>query len=292
LLDEAMPSSDRQPRDRPGQRHWRLTLLSTGKAWSPKVARAVRKRVGEFQEAGIGGVDLYLASFDPAWGEFSKHWPRSRGTRAEKPRALRNKREQKLFVETWDPYAVSLEDALNAARREVKRWRLEQLTHAKTKVALDPLTSWFVLAWFAFRAPVLPYDEALCLARAVGLDLDAEVIGRVAEEKGSDLHIWDSGTQAAQNALGAADGSRAIVDAVRHAAHFARTLTLDSARELLVNEGVPNDPLFFATLEAILELPPVGKAFSQVERNGDLGARRQRRRCSGESPSVGLLGAG
>ena len=238
----------------------------------PQVARAVRKRVREFQEAGIGGVDLYLASFGPALEEFSKHWPLRRGTPAEKPRALRNKKQQELFAETWDPYAVSPEDALNAARREVKRWRLEQLTHAKTKVELDPLTSWFVLAWDAFRAPVFPYDEALRLARAVGVDLDLEVIGRVAEKKGSDLRIWDSGTRAAKNALGPADGSRAMIDAVHHAAHFARTRTLDAARELLVNAGVSNDPQFFATFEAVLEVLPVGKAFSQVELDGDLGA--------------------
>ena len=32
----------------------------------PLVAGAVRKRVGEFQTAGIRGVDLYLACFGPA----------------------------------------------------------------------------------------------------------------------------------------------------------------------------------------------------------------------------------
>lgn len=238
----------------------------------PQVARAVRKRVGEFQEAGIGGVDLYLASFGPALEEFSKHWPLRRGTPAEKPRALRNKKQQELFAETWDPYAVSPEDALNAARREVKRWRLEQLTHAKTKVELDPLTSWFVLAWDAFRAPLFPYDEALRLARAVGVDLDLEVIGRVAEKKGSDVRIWDSGTRAGKHALGPADGSRSMIDAVHHAAHFARTRTLEAARELLVNAGVSNDPQFFATLEAVLEVLPVGRAFSRVDLDGDLGA--------------------
>ncbi|MCC6769771.1 MAG: DUF1156 domain-containing protein [Gemmatimonadaceae bacterium] len=238
----------------------------------PLVARAVRKRVSEFQTAGIGGVDLYLASFGPALEEFSRHWPLKRGTPVEQPKALRNRKQQELFEETWDPYAVSPEDALNAARREVKRWRLEQLTHAKTKVELDPLTSWFVLAWDAFRAPVFPYDEALRLARAVGVDLDLEVIGRVAEKKGSDVRIWDSGTRAAKHALGPADGSRAMLDSVHHAAHFARTRTLDAARELLVNAGVSNDPQFFATLEAILEVLPVGKAFSQVELDGDLGA--------------------
>ena len=46
----------------------------------PLVAKAVRTRVEEFQKAGIGGVDLYLASFGPALEEFSRHWPLKRGT--------------------------------------------------------------------------------------------------------------------------------------------------------------------------------------------------------------------
>jgi len=62
---------------------------------------------------------------------------------------------------------------LDASRREVKRWRLEQLTHSKIREELDPATSWFVLAWDAFRAPKVAYDEALVLARAVGVELDA-----------------------------------------------------------------------------------------------------------------------
>ena len=49
------------------------------------VARAVRTRVAEFQDAGISGVDLYLASFGPALEEFSRHWPLRRGTPRQKP---------------------------------------------------------------------------------------------------------------------------------------------------------------------------------------------------------------
>jgi hypothetical protein len=87
-----------------------------------------------------------------------------------KPEGMKRRRQAELFEEEWDPYAVTPEDALDAARREVKRWRLDQLTHMKANTELDPLTSWFVLAWDAFRAPVFTFDEALRLARAVGVD--------------------------------------------------------------------------------------------------------------------------
>ena len=54
---------------------------------------------------------------------------------------------------------------------------------------LDPLRAFFVLAWDAFKAPVFAYDEALRLARAVGVDLEGGVVGRVAGKKASDLHL-------------------------------------------------------------------------------------------------------
>ena len=142
----------------------------------PRIAKAVRTRVKEFQAAGITGVDLYLASFGPALEEFSRHWPLKRGTPREIPEERRRRSQQLLFEEEWDPYAATPEDALDAARREVKRWRLEQLTHLKANADLDPATAFFVLAWDAFKAPVFSYDEALRLARAVGTDLDKDIV--------------------------------------------------------------------------------------------------------------------
>ena len=115
----------------------------------PLVAKgAVRAKVEEFQAAGIGGVDLYLACFGPALEEFSNHWPLKRGAPRPPPAPLAKERSKQaeLFEEEWDPYAVTPEDALDAARREVKRWRLEQLTQMKTKTELDGSTAWFVLA--------------------------------------------------------------------------------------------------------------------------------------------------
>jgi adenine-specific DNA methylase len=230
----------------------------------PLVAAAVRKRVHEFQAAGIRGVDLYLASFGPALEEFSKHWPLKRGTPNPLPPSL--KRSQKeLFPQEWDPYAVSPEDALNAARREVKRWRLEQLTHKQARTELDPRTSWFVLAWDAFQAPTFPYDEALRLARAVGVDLDKDIVGSLAEKKGSDLTLWDSVQRANKGALSSADGSSGMIDSLHHAAYQARTKTLEAARELLERAGVMGDANFRPAMQAILEVLPVGTAFSGVD---------------------------
>lgn len=231
----------------------------------PLVAGAVRNRIADFQTGGIRGVDLYLSCFGPALEEFSRHWPLKRGTPRPEEQSRRRKRQTELFEEEYDPYAVTPEDALDAARREVKAWRLKQLTHMKTRGDLDALTSWFVLAWDAFQAPVFPYDEALRLARVCGVDLDRDVVGRLAEKKASDLILWDSAARAAKGALGQADGREAMIDALHHAAHAARTRTLDAARELLQKARVDTDAAFLTALEAVLEVLPVGKTYAGLE---------------------------
>ena len=237
----------------------------------PDVARAVRDRVGEFQEAKIAGVDLYLASFGPALEEFSRHWPLKRGTPREMPTHRRPRRKPRV-EDARDPYTATPEDALHVARREVKRWRLEQLTHLKANTDLDPVTAFLVLAWDAFKAPKFSYDEALMLARAVGVDVESDVIGRIAEKKGSDILLWDSARRAAKGALGPVDGSRGMIDPIHHAAHGARTRSLSVARDMLSRAGVDRDMRFFAALEAVLEVLPVSRTFTGIELEGAIAA--------------------
>jgi len=232
----------------------------------PLVAKAVRERVQKFQDAGITGVDLYLASFGPALEKFSEFWPLERGTpRPQVELEKKRKKQAELFPEEIDPYAVTPEDALTAARREVKSWRLEQLTHRKARTDMDPVTAWFVLAWDAFEAPVFPYDEALRLARAVGVDLDKEIVGRLATKKASDIVLLDSQQRAAKMFLGPADGSRAMLDVLHHAAHAARSRSLEAARELLEKGGWLTEPAFHVALQAVLEVLPVSATFSKIE---------------------------
>ena len=238
----------------------------------PIVASAVRSRVEEFQDAGIAGVDLYLASFGPALEEFSRHWPLRRG----QPRRLSSgdsRRVVPLFGQESDLYSVTPEDALEVARREVKRWRLNQLTRSKADADLDPSTAFFVLAWDAFKAPVFSYDEALRLARAVGADLDKDIVGRLCEKKASDIRLWDSVSRASKGTLGHVSGSRGMIDAIHHAASRARLRhSLTAARELLADARVDQDPRFFASLEAVLEVLPVCHASLNIHLEGDLGA--------------------
>jgi adenine-specific DNA methylase len=227
----------------------------------PLVKAAVRQRIEKFQAGGIRGVDLYLSCFGPALEEFSLHWPIKRGQPKPVEEKTKKRGRAQLTLEEIlgedDPYAVSPEDALDAARREVKAWRMEKLTSGSRRAQLDPLTEWFVLAWDAFQAPQFPYDEALRLARVVGLDLDKDVVGVLAEKKASDLILWDSSTRATKGKLGAPDGTRSWIDAIHHCAHRARNIDLNAAKQLLDDNGLANSPVFLTALEAVLEVLPL-----------------------------------
>ncbi|MDS4021517.1 MAG: DUF1156 domain-containing protein, partial [Candidatus Competibacter sp.] len=144
----------------------------------------------------------------------------------------------------------------------MKRWRLEQLTRVRRQAELDPLTEWFVLAWDAFAAPQFPYDEALQLARVVGVDMERDLIGNLAEKKASDVLLWDSQTRAANGKLGPADGSRTLLDALHHAARRGQQATLQAAVEQLKHHRLDQQPAFLMALEAVLEVLPASRQFT------------------------------
>jgi adenine-specific DNA methylase len=235
----------------------------------PRLKAAVRQRIEQFQASGIRGVDLYLSCFGPALEEFSRHWPIKRGQpkpieqQSKKGKRSQPEQQELTAQEKADlPYQVTPEDALDAARREVKAWRLEKLTTGSRRAQLDPLTEWFVLAWDAFEAPQFPFDEALRLACVVGLDLDKDVVGVLAEKKASDLILWDSSTRAAKGKLGAPDGSKSWIDAIHHIAHRARSIDLNAAKQLLDDNGLANSPVFPTALEAVLEVLPLSARYT------------------------------
>ncbi|MGA2186549.1 MAG: DUF1156 domain-containing protein, partial [Bryobacteraceae bacterium] len=218
----------------------------------PTVRQAVRVKVKEFQEAGIGGIDLYLACFGPALQVFTEAWPLTRGTARPQPKV-----RQKDLFEEFDPYAVRPEDALEAARREVKQWRMEQLATVRRQHHLDALTEWYVLAWDAFRAPRFPADEALKLARVVGFDFDQDVKKQVCEVKGDDVILWDSVTRHRNGSLRHVSED-CMLDTLHWAAKIGREQNTGAARSLIEEAHLIGDPTLLTALEALLNVLPPG----------------------------------
>jgi adenine-specific DNA methylase len=221
----------------------------------PQVYRVVQEKVTKFKEAGIGGVDLYLACFGPALQVFSEHWPMTRGRPKQKPLPAKGAQLKMLEDEEFDPYAVRPEDALDAARRAVKDWKMRQLATIRRDASLDPVTEWYVLAWDAFQSPKFPADEALKLARVVGLSFDADLRNKVLEVKGGDVILWDSATRAKKQAIGQ-DFVRVKLDALHHAARVTQQRNVGAARETIEAVDLDSDADFQAALEAVLNVLP------------------------------------
>lgn len=227
----------------------------------PKVVGVIRGeggtpgRVAEFQAQGIRGVDLYLSCFGPALQVFSEHWPMQRGRAAQRPEPVRGAQYRLVEDEEWDPYAVRPEDALMAARRAVKDWRMEQLATVKRQAHLDPVTEFFLLAWDAFESPEFPADEALKLARVVGVNFDQDLKGKVLEVKAGDVVLWDSAMRARKGALGAPTHD-VLLNALHHAARIGREQNTGAARDMLETARMTDEPAFLMALEAALNVLP------------------------------------
>ncbi|NLV45652.1 MAG: DUF1156 domain-containing protein [Candidatus Hydrogenedentes bacterium] len=227
----------------------------------PKVIETIRGgegkkgKVAEFQAYGIRGVDLYLSCFGPALQVFSEHWPMQRGRAMQRPEPARGAQLKLVEDEEWDPYAVRPEDALMAARRAVKDWRMEQLATVKRQAHLDPVTEFFILAWDAFESPEFPADEALKLARVVGVSFDQDLKDKILEVKSGDVVLWDSAMRAKKGTIGAPKHDL-LLNALHHAARAGREQNTGVAKDLLEKAELTEEPAFLMALEAILNVLP------------------------------------
>ncbi|HEX8341204.1 MAG TPA: DUF1156 domain-containing protein [Tepidisphaeraceae bacterium] len=227
----------------------------------PKVKAVVQEKVAKFQEAGIRGVDLYLACFGPALQVFSEYWPMKRGRANQRPLPVKGAQLKLVEEDEWDPYAVRPEDALMAARGAVKQWRLQQLTTVRRQAHLDPVTEWYVLAWDAFQSPQFPADEALKLARVVGVNFDEQLRNKVLEIKGGDVVIWDSGQRAKKTAIGSMTGVCSL-DALHHAAQAVREKNIGIAKDMIERAEMHKSNAFLLAMEATLNVLPTPKMVS------------------------------
>ncbi|MBE0467312.1 MAG: DUF1156 domain-containing protein, partial [Candidatus Desulforudis sp.] len=110
----------------------RKRAVETSPAWwddlKGRVRRVAREKAREYQAAGIGGVDLYLATYGPTLGVLSEAWPVLTGEAEPETGELRR----------LDP-----EEALRVAREEVVAFRKQSLLGRE--VRFDPVTDWYLV---------------------------------------------------------------------------------------------------------------------------------------------------
>jgi len=145
---------------------------NAGQAWwddlRPQVTHLVETRAPEFEANDIDGIDLYLSAFGPALNIFSRNYP---------------------ILDT-SGHEVRPEQAFAEARKAIANYRFHKLAQTDT-AGFDPITTWYILAWDAFRAREFPFDEARQLALAVGGFnlMDLHKIHKLAEIKGGNCKL-------------------------------------------------------------------------------------------------------
>jgi len=205
------------------------------------VRRVARDRAREYQEAGITGVDLYLATYGPVLGVLSRRWPVLSG---------------EADPETGEPRRLEPETALAVAREEVANLRKRGLVGRA--VRFDPVTDFWLLAWDAFRAATFPADEARKLSLALGCDLEAELVRghRILAKKADTVTILEPARRRIRGRLDPEGSFTVLLDVL----HTALLLVADegtaSALRFLEQRGYARDSVFLSLLQGAIRAVP------------------------------------
>ena len=139
------------------------------------VIDAVKQRIPTLEGYGLKPLDMYLAAFGPALEVISSSWPiRRELANPDRPN---------------DPFAVTPNDALQVARREVLAARREKISQLWVDNPGDPLTEFYILSQDSAGAATIPFDEANMMARCIGLELTDTAVRSIVQKKGSNINL-------------------------------------------------------------------------------------------------------
>jgi len=211
-----------------------------------EVRAAARSAVTRFSMAGIGGVDLLLATYGPALSVISSHWP------------VYSSEADQL---TGRARLLRPEEALDAARAEVVRSQRRRLVGRATR--LDPLSDFALIAWDTFKAAEFPFDEARRLALAVGgLDVDELAQAKLVEKKAGTVVLLPPAKRVRRGKdelPGVRVGATAFayaVDAVHTVLYVADVDGLPAAKALIDRASLAQDGRFLACLQGLVNAIP------------------------------------
>ncbi len=216
---------------------------NAGQAWwddlRPDVANLVEARAPEFEANDITGIDLYLSAFGPALNVFSRNYP---------------------ILDTAGN-EVRPEEAFAEARRAIANYRFRKLAQTDTQ-GFDPLTTWYMLAWDAFRAREFPFDDARQLALALGgfNVSDLAKTYKLIDSASGTCKFLTPQQRFKKRAFSLTDtefSARYLIDAL----HAIITLyeeegTIEPVRRFLKSTGLLSNDLFMRSWEVALKVIP------------------------------------
>ena len=214
---------------------------ASGSSWEQveqEVAAAVRERLPKLEEYDLRPLDVYLAAFGPALEVISNNWPIRR--------ELANPRRPD------DPFAVTPNDALQVARREVFAARRRRISSLWANNPGDPLTEFYILSQDSTGSATIPFDEANMVARCIGLELDEDPAKQIYEKKGDKINLLTGKRRLEQGRISPSAPSFRNIDRVHTAIALAGNTGVNSAIQWCRMQGFQEDAPFKGTLEALL----------------------------------------
>jgi putative DNA methylase len=216
---------------------------NAGSAWwddiKPELNNLVAQRAPEFEANDITGIDLYLSAFGPALNVFSRAWP----------------------VLDSSGHEMRPEIAFAESRKAIANYRFHKLTQTDT-TGFDPITTWYILAWDAFRAREFPFDDARQLALAIGgFNLqDLSKTHKLAEIKSGTCRLLSPDQRLKKRAFSTSPTEftpTALIDSL-HAiiALYLEEGTIEPVRRFLKTTDLLNNDLFMRAWEVTLKVIP------------------------------------
>lgn len=205
-----------------------------------EVAAAVRERLPRLEGYELRPLDVYLASFGPALEVISNNWP--------------IRREMANPQRSGDPFAVTPNDALQVARREVFDSRRRHISELWANNPGDPLTEFYILSQDSAGSATIPFDEANMVARCIGLELAEEPARQIYEKKGSNINLLTGRRRLEQGRISPTAPSPRSIDRVHIAVALAGNSGANAAIEWCRMQDFQNDVPFKGALEALLRV--------------------------------------
>ena len=206
------------------------------------IAATVRDRLTQLEEYDLKPLDVYLASFGPALEVISTYWP--------------IRREVAKAGAHPDPFAVTPNDALQVARKEVFDARRRKISTLWADNPSDALTEFYILARDSAGSAILPFDEANLMARCLGLELGSGAALKLYGKKGSNINLFTARRRLEAGLISPTAPALNNIDRVHTAVALAGNEGVNSAINWCALHGFQDDAPFKGTLEALLRLMP------------------------------------
>ena len=214
-----------------------------GSSWEQvehEVERAVRERLPILEGYDLRPLDIYLAAFGPALEVISNNWP--------------IRRELANPQRANDPFAVTPNDALQVARREVFAARRRHVSNLWANNPGDALTEFYILSQDSTGSATIPFDEANMVARCIGLELSEDPAKQIYERKGSNINLLTGKRRLEQGKISPSAPSFRNIDRVHTAIALAGNTGVNSAIQWCRMQGFEEDAPFKGTLDALLRI--------------------------------------